>query len=91
MLRVNLSTRPFYNERAVHLVLGALALALAAVTVVQRARGRSRLSARHTEVRASIDADERAADLRQREAVLRASIEQDELEACSPKRGKPTR
>ena len=30
MLRINLSTRPFYNERAVHLLLGAVALAAGA-------------------------------------------------------------
>lgn len=32
MLRTNLSTRPFYNERGVHLVLGLVALILLAVT-----------------------------------------------------------
>ena len=32
MLRTNLSTRPFYNERAVQLALGALALLVLAVT-----------------------------------------------------------
>ena len=31
MLRINLSTRPFYNERAVHLLLGAVALAAGAL------------------------------------------------------------
>ncbi len=30
MLRINLSTRPFYNERAVHLLLGAAVLAAGA-------------------------------------------------------------
>jgi Tfp pilus assembly protein PilN len=34
MLRTNLSTRPFYNIRAVQLALGALALLVAALTVV---------------------------------------------------------
>ena len=33
MLRINLSTRPFYNERAVHLVLGAVVLAAGAFLV----------------------------------------------------------
>ena len=33
MLRTNLSTRPFYNERAVFLALGAVALVVAALTV----------------------------------------------------------
>jgi hypothetical protein len=33
MLRTNLSTRPFYNIRAVHLALGALALLVVAMTL----------------------------------------------------------
>lgn len=33
MLRTNLATRPFYNERAVYLVLGAVALVVAALTI----------------------------------------------------------
>ncbi len=33
MIHVNLSTRPFYNERAVHLVLGVVGLAAGAVFV----------------------------------------------------------
>jgi Tfp pilus assembly protein PilN len=34
MLRTNLSTRPFYNIRAVHVALGALALIVAAMTLL---------------------------------------------------------
>ena len=33
MVRISLATRPFYNERAVHLLLGAVAIAAAAVLV----------------------------------------------------------
>lgn len=33
MLRINLSTRPFYNERAVHLLLGAVVLTAGAFLV----------------------------------------------------------
>ena len=32
MLRTNLSTRPFYNERAVHVALGLVALVVLALT-----------------------------------------------------------
>ena len=35
---MNLATRPFYNERAVHLVLGALGLAIVAVLALEVAR-----------------------------------------------------
>jgi hypothetical protein len=38
MLRTNLSTRPFYNERAVFLALGAVALVVAALTVFNAVR-----------------------------------------------------
>ena len=52
MLRSNLSTRPFYNERAVHLVLALAALVILAVTVlnlvevVRLSRENTALSAR---------------------------------------------
>ena len=35
MIRTNLSTRPFYNQRAVSLWIGSLALVVAAATRVQ--------------------------------------------------------
>lgn len=38
MLRTNLATRPFYNERAVHVVLGGIALAAALVLVASGIR-----------------------------------------------------
>ncbi len=34
MLRANLSTRPFYNERAVHILIAAAALVVLALTAV---------------------------------------------------------
>ena len=33
MLRTNLSTRPFYNERAVHIAIGLAAVLVAALTI----------------------------------------------------------
>lgn len=80
MFRLNLSTRPFYNERAVHLVLALLAILLVVVTVFN-AREVVRLSGRQTALRAGISADEaKAADLRQRAAALRAQLRTDDLE-----------
>ena len=38
MLRTNLSTRPFYNIRAVQVALGALALLVVVMTIVQPRR-----------------------------------------------------
>jgi hypothetical protein len=34
VLRTNLSTRPFYNERAVHIAIGAAALLVLALTAI---------------------------------------------------------
>jgi Tfp pilus assembly protein PilN len=80
VFRLNLSTRPFYNERAVHLVLGALAVALGLLTVFN-AREIVVLSGRNTELRANIAADEaRVVDVRQRTGALRSQLQQDELE-----------
>jgi DNA-binding transcriptional MerR regulator len=80
MLRLNLSTRPFYNERGLHLLLGVLALLLAGVTVFN-ARELLALSSRHTATRTQMEADRaRAQDARQRATRLRAELNQDELE-----------
>ena len=75
MIRTNLSTRPFYNERAVHLVLLLVALAALGATAFNVTRV-IQLSHRDTELvtQASRDAA-RAADLRASAARLRASVD----------------
>jgi hypothetical protein len=81
VLRGNLSTRPFYNERAVRVLLGALALAAIALTVFNAAEilrlERAGRDARQT----SAQNAERARDLRARAEVIRQSINQAHLEA----------
>ena len=83
MLRTNLSTRPFYNERLVHLVLGTLALAVLAVTVFNLwlvfvwAGRHALLPARITY------ADGRALAARADAARIRAGINPRELETAS--------
>lgn len=80
MFKLNLSTRPFYNERAVHILLAALAVLLVVVTAFN-VREVVSLSARQTALRASIGADDaRAADLRRRAQALRAQLRVEELE-----------
>lgn len=80
MLRLNLSTRPFYNERAVHGILAVIGLALAAVTVVNAWQLVS-LSSRQTALASKAGADEaRAADLRSQAQQVRATVRQDDLE-----------
>lgn len=80
MFRLNLSTRPFYNERAVHLVLALLAIVIVVVSVFN-VREVVRLSSRQTTLRAGIAADDaKAADLRQRAGTLRAQLRTEDLE-----------
>ena len=79
MLRTNLSTRPFYNERAVHVALGLAALvvlALSAVNLVEVVR----LSRQNTGLAAHIRYDRSAADdLSRRARQIRQGIDQNEL------------
>ena len=60
MLRMNLATRPFYNEGAVHLVLGLVALAALTVTVLGAIELTS-LSRTYSALAAAVDDDERRA------------------------------
>ncbi len=83
MIRTNLSSRPFYNVRAVRAVLGVLAIALIAlsafiavrVTTLRAEEGR--LSARATEAMAQ------AEQLRAQAAAIRAQVDPQELEAIA--------
>jgi hypothetical protein len=80
MVRLNLATRPFYNERGVHILLALVAVVLAVVTVLN-ARQILNLSARHTAAMTQLQGDRaRAQDARQRAERLRAELKQDELE-----------
>ena len=79
MLRTNLSTRPFYNERAVHAVAALVALVLLAITAWQIVRvvGLSRYK---TELNAAIKRDRTEAESRTQEAAsVRRGLDQKEL------------
>lgn len=79
MLRTNLSTRPFYNERAVHGLLALAAIVVLAITAWQLQRIVS-LSRHKTEVNASIARDRNeAANLRQQAANVRRGVNQQDL------------
>ncbi len=67
MLRTNLSTRPFYNERAVHAAAAVVALLLLAVTAWQVDRV-VRLSRSKTELTAAIRRDRSQTDYLVKEA-----------------------
>lgn len=75
MLRTNLSTRPFYNERRVHVAAALVALLVIAFTAWNAARLVT-LSARRTELRTQVVSDENvAADLRRRAQTLERSVD----------------
>jgi len=83
MLRSNLSTRPFYNERGAHWGLAVAALVVAAITVFN-ARELVSLSARNTELTAGIARDETAArDLAREADTIRRSLDRTQLEAVT--------
>jgi Tfp pilus assembly protein PilN len=83
VIRANLSTRPFYNQRAVQLWLLVLALVVAAATLFNVARG-IRYSQTDTELATQASRDEaRAADLRAEAARLRGSVDLKQIELAS--------
>ena len=79
--RINLSTRPFYNERALHVVLGLLAAAVLAVTAFNL-REVYVLSGRQAEFQGRITmAETRTREYRSQAVRIRASINPRELDA----------
>ena len=79
MLRANLSTRPFYNERAVHAIAAAVAILVLAVTIWQVTRV-VRLSAYKTELNGAIGPERGEAQRLSREAAdIRRGMDQKEV------------
>ena len=79
--RINLSTRPFYNERGVLVVLALAAAVVLAVTAYNLWEVYV-LSGRHAELQGRISqAEAKARDLRERAAAIRRSIDPQELDA----------
>jgi len=79
MLRANLSTRPFYNERAVHVVaavIGAIVVAVAAWQAVRIVK----LSRYRTELNTAINKHKAETEVREREAAqIRRGLDQKQL------------
>lgn len=83
MLRTNLATRPFYNERGVQLALGLAMLVVIALTIFNVTQV-VLLSRRHLTLGQEIAAAEnRAQDLRARAAKARQSTDPKQIEAIS--------
>jgi len=83
VLRTNLSTRPFYNERAVHLLLALAGVIVVLLTAFNAIRIFA-LSRQNTELSSLINRDHDEAQRLTREAQrIRAGINQKELEATA--------
>jgi len=79
MLRTNLATRPFYNERAVHVLIGIAGAIVAIITVLNVIRIVT-LSRHNTELSARINGDRAEAERLTAEAArIRKTINKDEL------------
>ena len=80
MIRTNLATRPFYNERAVRMWLLVVALVAAAATAFNVSRV-LRYSRSDTQLATQASRDEaRAAELRQQANRLRATVDQKQID-----------
>lgn len=80
MIRSNLATRPFYNERAAHVLLAAFALLVVFLTIFNVVRVIT-LSSRNTALSGDIRRDEETATRFRRQAVdVRGLINEQELE-----------
>jgi hypothetical protein len=83
MLRTNLSTRPFYNERAVQTALAAVAVLVLAVTAFNAVQ-LIRLTASQRSLGAhAAQSEQEAARLRTQAAAIRAQINAKELETVA--------
>ena len=79
MLRTNLSTRPFYNARAVRAVLLALAVVVAGLTVYNAIRIVALLSSQSTLGASQAEARREAQRLRREALRIGSQIDRDEL------------
>jgi len=80
MLRTNLATRPFYNERAAHAAIALAAAVMLAITVLNVIQILS-LSRHNTELSSRIGADDAEAERLTAEAArIRRTVDKDELQ-----------
>ena len=83
MIRTNLSTKPFYNERSVQILLLVVAVIVVAATSFNVSRV-LRYSRSDTQLATQSARDEaRAADLRKQAAQLRASVDLKQVDFAS--------
>ena len=79
MLRTNLATRPFYNERAVHVVLGGIALMAVLVVATNSVRSSALFQERADLTVAAAAAEAQAAEILNETVALRREAGTTEL------------
>ena len=79
-MRTNLATRPFYNIRAVHALIGVLAVLVLALTLFNAVQLVQLTASQRTLGRRAADAEREAARLRTEATRIRGQINQKELE-----------
>ena len=83
MIRANLATRPFYNERGVRLWLAALAVAVLAATAFNVLRVIAYSQSDTALATAAVRDEAQAADLRGRAARLRATVDPKQIDRAA--------
>jgi Tfp pilus assembly protein PilN len=83
MLRTNLSTRPFYNERGIHGLLGITAFIVVALTVFNLTQIFILTRRQSSLGREASAAETRAAELRAHAARTRQSVDANKLDSIS--------
>jgi len=85
MLRTNLATRPFYNDRGVRIAIGAVALVALGLTIFNAAEV-WRLQSQNRELGQAVARNEQQArQLRDKASVIRQSLNREELTATELK------
>jgi Tfp pilus assembly protein PilN len=83
MIRTNLSTRPFYNERAVQVTLAAIGGIVLAVTLFNAAQLIRLTASQRTLGAHAVESEQQAARLRTQAAAIRARINPREMETVA--------
>ncbi|MSO82670.1 MAG: hypothetical protein EXQ53_05190 [Acidobacteria bacterium] len=83
MLRANLSTRPFYNVRAVQIALGVTGAAVLAVTLFNAVRTVRLSMSQQTLGARAAEAEKEAARLHAEAASIRAQVNPEELQVVA--------
>ena len=83
MLRTNLSTRPFYNERGIHTALGVAAIVVLALTIFNLAQIVILTRSHSDLVNRATAAEARAHDLLTRAGTVRRGLNPKDLEQVS--------